>query len=302
MNQLYTFKQVANLFALPERQLRYWVQVGLVGPSGRKRGPRFTRDDLVRVRAAADSLSAGLCIDEIRRALDALHTTDERAEIAALYRRVADALGESTDGAHDEVQATATKASAPEPAPLPEPEPEPASLSQPEPESLSQPEPEPDEPDEDTAPTAYDLFREGCEAEDHGKLRLAIQCYERALELEPTFSAALTNLGNLRYQQGDTDGARDAYESALDMEPAQPEARFNLGNLLDDIGEREHAIAELRRVCSSSPQFADAHYNLGLLLASVGGTTQAKMHMQRYLELDSASVWAKRSREFIAAL
>ena len=64
----------------------------------------------------------------------------------------------------------------------------------------------------------------------------------------------------------------------------------------------QHAIAELRRVCSSHPQFADDHYNLGLLLAGVGGATQAKMHMERYLELDSASVWAKRSREFIAAL
>jgi tetratricopeptide (TPR) repeat protein len=112
-------------------------------------------------------------------------------------------------------------------------------------------------------------------------------------------SAALTNLGNLVYRQGELVEARGLYERALEHDPAQPEARYNLANLLEDLGETELAIAELRRVCAAAPEFADAHYNLGVMLAQVGGTSQAAKHLQRYLELDNASDWARHARGFL---
>ena len=112
-------------------------------------------------------------------------------------------------------------------------------------------------------------------------------------------AAALTNLGNLVYRQGELDEARRLYERALDHDPIQPEARYNLANLLEDLGETELAIAELRRVCAAAPEFADAHYNLGIMLAQVGGTAQAKQHLERYLELDSGSDWASHARSYL---
>ena len=109
----------------------------------------------------------------------------------------------------------------------------------------------------------------------------------------------VTNLGNLVYRQGELHEARSLYERALEHDPAQPEARYNLANLLEDLGERDLAIAELRRVCAAAPDFADAHYNLGIMLAQVGGTAQARRHLERYLELDSASDWAGHARTFL---
>ena len=114
--------------------------------------------------------------------------------------------------------------------------------------------------------------------------------------------AAMTNLGNLRYRSADLVEARSLYERALGHDPGQSEARYNHGNVLDDSGETELAIAELRRVCQASPDFADAHYNLGLALARVGGTSQARRHLERYLELDGGSEWAGRAREFLTEL
>ena len=147
--------------------------------------------------------------------------------------------------------------------------------------------------------TAYRHFVEACAAEDRGDLEMAEHLFRLAIELEPNMAAALTNLGNIVYRQGNVEEARTLYEAALSHDPTQAEGRYNLANVLEDLGERERAIAELRQVCTSCPDFADAHYNLGLALANVGGTAQAKRHLERYLELDSASDWAHHARTYL---
>jgi Flp pilus assembly protein TadD len=150
--------------------------------------------------------------------------------------------------------------------------------------------------------TAYRYFVEACAAEDRGESTTAEHLFRQALDLEPNMAAALTNLGNLVYRQGELHEARSLYERALEHDPSQPEARYNLANLLEDLGETELAISELRRVCTASPEFADAHYNLGIMLAQVGGTLQAKRCLERYLELDGASDWAHHARSFLAQI
>jgi Tfp pilus assembly protein PilF len=150
--------------------------------------------------------------------------------------------------------------------------------------------------------TAYRHFVEACQAEDRGDSELAEHLFRQAIDLEPNMAAALTNLGNLVYRQGEHDEARRLYERALEHDPTQAEARYNLANVMLDVGETDLAIAELRRVCLSAPEFADAHYNLGLILAQVGGTAQAKHHLERYLELDTASEWAGHARSYLATM
>jgi Tfp pilus assembly protein PilF len=150
--------------------------------------------------------------------------------------------------------------------------------------------------------TAYRCFVEACAAEDRGDSSTAEHLFRQAIDLEPRMAAALTNLGNLVYRQGELDEARRLYERALDHDPSQPEARYNLGNLLEDLGETELAVAELRRVCASTPEFADAHYNLGIMLAQLGGTAQAREHLERYLELDASSDWAGHARSYLAQI
>ena len=147
--------------------------------------------------------------------------------------------------------------------------------------------------------TAYRHFIEACAAEDRGDADAAEHLFRLAVELEPRMAAALTNLGNLVYRQGELHEARSFYERALEHDPAQPEARYNLANLLEDLGETDLAIAELRRVCAAAPEFADAHYNLGVMLAQVGGTTQARQCLERYLELDATSDWAHHARSYL---
>lgn len=310
MIELYSIRDVARILAVQESRLRYWMQTGFVGPSVRK-GGRFyyTFCDLVAVKAAKDLLAAGMPLQKIRKNIDALkQALPDDAHPATRLRVCCD--GETIVAIADDVAfqpiggqvvmafnlpsfgehvvqvlaapnggADVAEGSAPMAA-------VPAMIEDP-----------PTEANGGT--TAYRYFVEACAAEDRGDAETAEHLFRLAVDLEPRMAAALTNLGNLVYRQGELDEARRLYERALECDPSQPEARYNLGNLLDDLGETELAVAELRKVCATSPEFADAHYNLGVLLAQMGGTLQARRHLERYLELDAASDWAGHARGYI---
>ena len=311
MTELYSIRDVARLFAVQESRLRYWMQTGFVGPTVRK-GGRFyyTFRDLCAVKAAKDLLAAGLSAHKVRKNLEALRRVLPSDVHPALRLRVC-SDGEGVVAIADDVafvpatgqvvmafnlpalggqiaELTATTkagagAAAAEPAVV-------AAVVE-------------DDPTEaNLGPTAYTCFMEACAAEDRGDPTEAEALYRRALEIDPALAAAMTNLGNLRYRLGDVADARRLYERALDHDPTQAEARYNLGNLLEDLGETDLAIAELRRVTQVAPDFADAHYNLGLALARVGGAAQARRHLERYLELDTASEWAGRARQYLSQL
>lgn len=322
MNQLYSIKDVAQIFGLEPSRLRYWAQTGFVNPSVRRSGRMYyTFQDLVAVRTAKELLDAGLTMHKVRKNLEALRALlPDVAHPASKMRICSDGetvvavdggvafepgtgqvvMSFTVDGLSTQVAEILA---------LPGGQPvhaaedaasEPASTVANEPGPERAPDDAPDAPDEPQ--TAYQCFVHGCAAEDRGQLALAEQLYRQAILAQPSLAAACTNLGNLLYRRGALADARAAYEHALEYEPHQAEARYNLGNLLEDLGETELSIAELRRVCWTHPEFADAHYNLGLVLARVGGIQQARKHLERYLELESESEWAMRARNFLDAL
>ena len=304
MIELYSIRDVSRILAVQESRLRYWMQTGFIGPTVRK-GGRFyyTFPDLVAVKAAKDLLATGMPLQRVRKNVEALkralpgdaHPTtrlrvccDGETVLALaddvafqpITGQVVMAFSLPSFGEHVTATLAMPRATAPEPAAVP------AAIQ--------------DGPTEaNSGSTAYRHFVEACVAEDRGDSDTAEHLFRLAIELEPRMAAALTNLGNLVYRQGELHEARGFYERALDHDPAQPEARYNLANLLEDLGETELAIAELRRVCAAAPEFADAHYNLGIMLAQVGGTTQARQCLERYLELDASSDWARCARSYL---
>ncbi|MGE5184082.1 MAG: tetratricopeptide repeat protein [Acidobacteriota bacterium] len=303
MIELYSIRDVARILAVQESRLRYWMQTGFVGATVRK-GGRFyyTFRDLVAVKAAKDLLAADIPLQQARKAVEALRKQlPDDTHPHSRLRVCSDGetiIALADDRAWEPVNGQVVMAFN-----LP-------SFGQHVSETLAMPRVDPGVPQavEDSpteangGTTAYRNFVEACAAEDRGDSELAEHLFRLALELEPTMAAALTNLGNLVYRQGELEEARRIYERALDHDPNQPEARYNLANLLEDLGETELAVAELRRVCAAAPDFADAHYNLGVMLAQIGGTAQAKQHLQRYLELDGASDWAMHARTFLDQL
>lgn len=323
MIELYSIRDVSKILAIQESRLRYWMQTGFVGPTVRK-GGRFyyTFCDLVAVKAAKDLAEAGMPLQKVRKSVEALKKALPGDTSPASRLRVC-CDGETLVALADDVafqpiggqivmaftvpsfgEHVAEVLALPRVAPSAEARAASLAAARAAAESdPAAPAPVEDSPTEaNCGTTAYRHFVEACAAEDRGDSVLAEHLFRQATDLEPHMAAALTNLGNLVYRQGELEEARRLYERALEHDPMQPEARYNLGNLLEDLGETELAIAELRRVCATAPEFTDAHYNLGLMLAQVGGTAQARQHLERYLELDAGSDWAGHARSYLAQI
>ena len=299
----YTFAAVAKILGLPETKLRYWAQVGFVGPSVKLPGKvLYSFQDLISVKAAKELVDRGFAVAQIRKALDKVRASLPHVDRPLDRIRVAfdgDALVVVDDGAAFEVTTgqkvfafglgdLARQAAVTPMAPA-------AAGAAPVPANDERPRPA----------TAYDWFAEGMRLEgDPTRLDEAEACYRRALTLDAGLAAAHTNLGQIAYRRGNADGARAAFEAALALDPDQPEARFNLANLILEAGDLELAVAELRRVLQIDPDFADAHYNLAVALERLGGRAQARAHLEKYVGLDAdpTTPWATQARDLIERL
>jgi tetratricopeptide (TPR) repeat protein len=128
------------------------------------------------------------------------------------------------------------------------------------------------------------------------------QSYEKAIELDPSLSAAMVNLGTLHFHARKFPDSADCYRKALEANPDYALAHFNLGNLYDEqndyIQASHHYLAALRL----DANYADAHYNLALLYQANGETMKALRHWGAYLRLDPASSWAAIARRELERL
>jgi tetratricopeptide (TPR) repeat protein len=302
----YSFAAVAKILDLGESKLRYWSQVGFVGPSVRSGGRQlFSFQDLISVKAAKELVDRGFSVTEIRRALDRVRASLPHVDRPLDRIRLAfdgESLVVVDDGNAYEVTGQkvfdfglgdlASQASI-----MPMGGGGGAGGANGGESAGVRPGPQPQ--------TSYDWFKEGMRIDlDPARQGEAEACYRKALALDPGLAAAHTNLGHLAYRRGDTLAARAAFEAALTLDPEQPEARFNLANLILESGDLELAVAELRRVLQTAPDFADAHYNLAVALERLGGRAQARAHLERYVRLDGTknAPWAAEARSLLEKL
>lgn len=303
----YTYAGVSKILDIPETKLRYWAQIGFVGPSVRETSRLlFSFQDLVSVKAAKELVERGFTVAQIRKALEKVKASLPHVDRPLDRIRVAfdgDALVVVDDGSAFEVTGqqvfafglgdlAARAADGP-----PRPTGKGAT-----PTTDGRPRPA----------NAYQWFMEGIRLETEAQgdeeselLDDAVTCYKKALSMDAGLAAAQTNLGRIAHRRGDVPGAREAFEAALALDPDQPEARFNLANLILESGDLELAVAELRRVLQVAPDFADAHYNLAVALERLGGRAQARAHLERYLAVDGGdhgATWATEARGLIERL
>lgn len=97
---------------------------------------------------------------------------------------------------------------------------------------------------------------------------------------------AINLIGLIRQDAGDRDGAEAQYRRAIEIDPDFSVAHMNLGNILHERGQHDAAAASHRRAIALDPGYARAHANLGLALYSKGDRALAVASYRRALELD----------------
>jgi len=108
----------------------------------------------------------------------------------------------------------------------------------------------------------------------------AMDHFRQAIEVEPDYAEAHTNLANLLQERGQTDQAVQHYQIALKAQPNHVFANMNLANVLAQRGQLRKAEEMYRRVLEMEPRLAPAHLNLGHTLYQMKRIPEALTHYE----------------------
>ena len=98
-----------------------------------------------------------------------------------------------------------------------------------------------------------------------GNYDLAVQYFQRALEIDPEHSIALQNLGSAYRQKKDWSRAKATLERALALNPDDPEANYSLGMVYAQQNDTDRAYDYLQKAIAARPGYPEALNNLGIL-------------------------------------
>jgi tetratricopeptide (TPR) repeat protein len=146
--------------------------------------------------------------------------------------------------------------------------------------------------------SAEDLYNEASQIDEiPTQYEKAAALYLEAIRVDPRHARSVTNLGNIRFRQHETEIARQLYSHALELDPNQPEAHYNLGYLHLERGDDINlAQTHLRRAVELDPKFTDAWFNLGMCLEQQGRPLQAAHAFRQYTRLEPVGSWSDIAR------
>jgi len=136
--------------------------------------------------------------------------------------------------------------------------------------------------------------------EDLGKLRQAVQLYDRAIQLDPKFVLAMANLSflhswiyhNFEPTSAERDLAQRYAERALELQPDAPEAHLARGYSLY-YGERnyEGALAEFAAAQHGLPNDAQAYLAIGAIQRRQGKWKESTANLEKAASLNPNDAW-----------
>jgi cytochrome c-type biogenesis protein CcmH/NrfG len=119
----------------------------------------------------------------------------------------------------------------------------------------------------------------------HGRIDLAREQYEQALEINPQADSAHSNLGIILAQEGQPDAAIAQFQDALKIRGNSGRAINNLAVTLESEGRTAEALDVYQKAEAINPYFPEIHYNIGSILLKQGHPHAAIPELQEALRL-----------------
>ncbi|MFK5891833.1 MAG: tetratricopeptide repeat protein [Pseudomonadota bacterium] len=113
----------------------------------------------------------------------------------------------------------------------------------------------------------------------------AEKAYRKAIKLNPSSSAAQTNLAMLYHGQGKFSKAEAPYLLSLKLDTQQASVHYNLANVQQTLNKQNDAIIHYQKAVSLQPDYVRALANLGFLLRQQGLANEAIDSYQKALLL-----------------
>jgi type IV pilus assembly protein PilF len=137
-----------------------------------------------------------------------------------------------------------------------------------------------------------------------GRLEEAIREF-RIAALNPDFAnrdLAYDNIGQLRLEQEDLDGAERAFREAVAFNDRWPQSQAHLGKVLYLKGDLLGAAESLARAIRLDPKYVEARYRLALTFIRMGRRAEAVAELRSVVRLAPEGPFAKDAREQLALL
>jgi len=112
-------------------------------------------------------------------------------------------------------------------------------------------------------PKAMELYQQGLDATKSEDFRKSIECYRKAVKIDPNFAYAYDNMGICYRRLEEYDKAIEAYEKSLKIDPYGTMPLQNLGIVYQRKKEYAKAIAAYERLAEIDSKNAEVYYGIG---------------------------------------
>jgi tetratricopeptide (TPR) repeat protein len=126
----------------------------------------------------------------------------------------------------------------------------------------------------------------GLAVSSKGETEKAIECYKKAIWIDPVNAEAHYNLGNTYLAQERSAEAAGEYQKAIKAKPEYSKAFGNLGVALSWMGRTDEGIENFRRAAELDPNNIEAYFNLASALADKGLFDEAIAEYEKVLKMD----------------
>ncbi|HXC06233.1 MAG TPA: hypothetical protein VNZ86_15855 [Bacteroidia bacterium] len=120
-----------------------------------------------------------------------------------------------------------------------------------------------------------------------GDLVKASVLYNKVYQQDTKNLIAITNLGNIAYDNHQDDRAISYYEKSLNLDNTNLDVRCDLATSYSNINKLNKAIEMLRENIKLDPNHQKSHYNLSVILKKKGENKEAEEEMKIYASLSA---------------
>lgn len=145
-------------------------------------------------------------------------------------------------------------------------------------------------------PTAENYFKLGNNERINENYDKAIECYEKAIELNPEYAMAYNNRGYSYNKLGEEEKAIEDYSKAIEINPEYALAYSNRGISYSNKGEEEKAMEDYNNAIELNPEYVRAYNNRGYSYSNMGEEEKAIEDYNKAIELNPEYAMAYNNR------
>jgi tetratricopeptide (TPR) repeat protein len=120
----------------------------------------------------------------------------------------------------------------------------------------------------------------------------AIECYQKAIDIEPRFGFPYNNIGNIYLEMGELEKAVPYYKKSLELDPNHAFTYNNLGNLYMRLNKFAEAVPLYKKAVEMMPNNGYMYNNLGRACLNAGMPDEALAYFKKALDIDPNIAYA----------